>query len=169
MARPVGFEPTTYRLEGGCSDPLSYGRLQYLRPLLPLPSPSRPLAGRSCWRLGSHFSTSARFPSTWPSRSEIRPLRSTQFCFPVYARTTRRLCSGDGRPALATYATRAPLAAAQCTRGSMPAGKCRRPEASSRRGTAIRSLSTYLPRMQQLPFFAPLKPKEPSLELLADI
>ena len=26
MARPVGFEPTAYRLEGGCSDPLSYGR-----------------------------------------------------------------------------------------------------------------------------------------------
>ena len=28
MARPAGFEPATYRLEGGCSNPLSYGRLQ---------------------------------------------------------------------------------------------------------------------------------------------
>ena len=27
MARPAGFEPATYRLEGGCSNPLSYGRL----------------------------------------------------------------------------------------------------------------------------------------------
>jgi hypothetical protein len=26
MARPAGFEPATYRLEGGCSNPLSYGR-----------------------------------------------------------------------------------------------------------------------------------------------
>ena len=26
LVRPVGFEPTTYRLEGGCSNPLSYGR-----------------------------------------------------------------------------------------------------------------------------------------------
>jgi|FEC22Drversion2_1045045.scaffolds.fasta_scaffold00826_18 hypothetical protein len=27
MARPAGFEPATYRLEGGCSNPLSYGRV----------------------------------------------------------------------------------------------------------------------------------------------
>ena len=26
MARPAGFEPAAYRLEGGCSNPLSYGR-----------------------------------------------------------------------------------------------------------------------------------------------
>ena len=26
LARPAGFEPATYRLEGGCSNPLSYGR-----------------------------------------------------------------------------------------------------------------------------------------------
>jgi hypothetical protein len=26
VARPAGFEPATYRLEGGCSNPLSYGR-----------------------------------------------------------------------------------------------------------------------------------------------
>ena len=32
MARPAGFEPATYRLEGGCSNPLSYGRLQYTLP-----------------------------------------------------------------------------------------------------------------------------------------
>ena len=28
MARPAGFEPTTYRLEGGCSILLSYGRMR---------------------------------------------------------------------------------------------------------------------------------------------
>ena len=32
MARPAGFEPATYRLEGGCSNPLSYGRLQHTIP-----------------------------------------------------------------------------------------------------------------------------------------
>ena len=32
MARPAGFEPATYRLEGGCSNPLSYGRLHYTIP-----------------------------------------------------------------------------------------------------------------------------------------
>ena len=31
VVRPVGFEPTTYRLEGGCSNPLSYGRLRHKR------------------------------------------------------------------------------------------------------------------------------------------
>lgn len=27
LVRPQGFEPRTYRLENGCSDPLSYGRM----------------------------------------------------------------------------------------------------------------------------------------------
>src|SRR5258708_2166068 len=39
LARPAGFEPATYRLEGGCSNPLSYGR-----PIAGYHSKTRPLA-----------------------------------------------------------------------------------------------------------------------------
>ena len=31
MARPTGFEPVTFRLEGECSNPLSYERLNLVR------------------------------------------------------------------------------------------------------------------------------------------
>jgi hypothetical protein len=159
MASPAGFEPATFRLEGGCSGPLSYGdslAVQVTR------ERGGPTADWIAPRVSPHR-TSARPTQTGPSTAAHAPdnLISLRDSFGVYLAASgspkRREWPGSRRPPEASRAHRersrpaSPVFVPQAARGATDAGDrlgaswgCE-PDAGTDPGTIGRFLSERLP------------------------